>query len=84
MAQDRMAAPRASKEHSAFDLRMSRPLRVPNVVKIDTPTESIWLARIERFEQYRGIVDWATQSKAAGKLLALPKDLQNHTLDPFR
>jgi cobaltochelatase CobN len=60
------------------------PCDVPNVVKIDTPAECIWLAKIERFEQYREIVDWATQSKAAGRLLPLPGGLERHTLDPFR
>ena len=60
------------------------PCDVPNVVKIDTPAETWWLARIERFDQYCEIVDWAAQSKAAGRLLPLPKELQGHTLDPFR
>jgi hypothetical protein len=53
-------------------------------VRIDTLVESVWLARIERLDRYREIVDWATQSKAAGRLLPLPKELQGHTLDPFR
>jgi hypothetical protein len=60
------------------------PCDVPNVVKIDTPEETVWLGKIERFDQYREIVDWATQSKAAGRLLPLPKDLHQHRLDPFR
>ena len=60
------------------------PCDVPNVVKIDTPEHSIWLANIDRFEQYRDLVDWATQSKAAGRLLPVPENLVSHRLDPFR
>ena len=60
------------------------PCDVPNVVKIDAPQETIWLGKIERFDQYRDIVEWAAQSKAAGRLLPLPKGLEAHTFDPFR
>jgi hypothetical protein len=60
------------------------PCDIPNVVKIDTAEETVWLGKLEQFDQYREIVDWATQSKAAGRLLPLPKDLGKHTLDPFR
>jgi hypothetical protein len=51
------------------------PCDVPNVVKIDLREETIWLGKIERFDQYREILDWATWSRAAGRLLPLPKDL---------
>jgi hypothetical protein len=57
---------------------------VANVVKIDTGDETMCLGQIERFDQYREIVDWATQSKAVGRLLTLPKDLHRHLLDTFR
>jgi len=60
------------------------PCDVPNVVKIDTPGESIWLGKIDCFDHYREIVDWAEQSKAAGRLLPLPKNMEMHTFDPFR
>ena len=60
------------------------PCDVPNVVKIDAPRESIWLGKIDRFEQYRDIVDWAEQSKAGVRLLPLPKCLERHTFNPFR
>jgi len=60
------------------------PCDVPNVLKIDAPLDSIRLGNIEPFDQYRDIADWAAQSKAAGRLLPLPKDLERHTFDPFR
>jgi len=60
------------------------PCDVPNVVLIATPTENIWLGNIDRFEYYREIVEWATESKAAGRMLLLSKDLLRHRLDPFR
>ena len=59
------------------------PCDLPNVVRIDSPKERIWLGRIEHFDQYREIVEWAAQSKAAGRLLPLPQDLLAHTFDPF-
>ena len=60
------------------------PCDVPNVVLIATAGENIWLGNIDRFEYYREIVDWATRSKAAGRMLPLSRDLMNHRLDPFR
>jgi (2Fe-2S) ferredoxin len=60
------------------------PCDVPNVVTISTAEGTIWLGNIDQFEQYRDIVDWASQSKAAGRPLPLPKYLHNHRLDPFR
>jgi hypothetical protein len=84
VVENRVAAQRTSKEYSAFICGCLGPCDVPNVVKIDTGEESVWLGKIERFDQYRGIVDWASQSKAGGRLLPLPKDLDAHRLDPFR
>jgi hypothetical protein len=60
------------------------PCDVPNVLKIDLGDRTIWLGKIERFDQYRDIVDWASQSKTAGRLLPLPEDLAGHAFDPFR
>lgn len=60
------------------------PCDIPNVVKIDTGEETIWLGQIDSFDQYRAIIDWASQSKSAGGLLPLPKHLAKHTFDPFR
>ncbi|HUA63547.1 MAG TPA: (2Fe-2S) ferredoxin domain-containing protein [Verrucomicrobiae bacterium] len=60
------------------------PCDVPNVVRIDTPEERIWLGNIERTEQYQELVDWATRSKAAGRCLPLPRAFDEHTLDPFK
>jgi FrmR/RcnR family transcriptional regulator, repressor of frmRAB operon len=46
-------------------------------------------SRIDRhsqglFEQYRALVDWASRSREAGELLALPSEFRQHTLNPFR
>jgi (2Fe-2S) ferredoxin len=60
------------------------PCDVPNVVLISTADENIWLGNIDRFEQYREIVDWAARSKAAGRMLPVSKELLKHRLDPFR
>ncbi len=60
------------------------PCDLPNVVRIDTPEERIWLGNVERDEQYRELLDWAARSKTAGRCLPLPQGLRGHTLDPFR
>jgi hypothetical protein len=60
------------------------PCDVPNVVRIDTPEERIWLGNIDRAEQYQELLDWATRSKAAGRCLPLPKTFEALTLDPFK
>ena len=60
------------------------PCDLPNVIRIDYPAARIWLGRIEYFDQYREVVEWAAQSKTADRLLPLPKDLLTHTFDPFR
>ena len=60
------------------------PRDVPNVVRIDTPEERIWLGNIERTEQYQKLVDWATRSKAAGRCLPLLRAFDEHTRDPFK
>ena len=60
------------------------PCDVPNVVLIATAKENVWLGNIDRFEHYREIVEWASESKAAGRMLPLSKDLLKHRLDPFR
>jgi len=59
------------------------PCDLPNVVRIDYPDDRIWLGRIEHFDQYREIVEWAALSKAGGRLLPLPEDLLSHTFEPF-
>jgi len=48
------------------------------------PRENVWLGNIDRFEYYREIVGSASESKAAGRMLPLSKDLLRHRLDPFR
>jgi hypothetical protein len=39
---------------------------------------------VDRFEDYREIVEWAARSKAAGRMLPLSTQLLQHRLDPFR
>jgi hypothetical protein len=53
-------------------------------VLISTAEQNIWLGNIDNFEYYREIVEWAAESKAAGRMLPLSKDLLKHRLDPFR
>ena len=60
------------------------PCDVPNVVLIAMAEENIWLGNIDRFDYYREIVEWAAESKTAGRMLPLSKELLRHRLDPFR
>jgi cobaltochelatase CobN len=60
------------------------PCDLPNVVTISNGNGTQWFGEIKEFEQYRDLVDWATQSRDAGELLPLPKEFQQHTLYPFR
>jgi cobaltochelatase CobN len=60
------------------------PCDLPNVVTISNENGTQWFGEITEFEQYRDLVDWAARSRDAGELLPLPKELQRHTLHPFR
>lgn len=60
------------------------PCDVPNVVAINSETGSIWLGGITHFNQYRGLLEWAVRSTDAGRLLDLPRELEEHRLQPWR
>jgi cobaltochelatase CobN len=79
-----VAQPGPPQEHQLTISGCLGPCDVPNVVLISTAEATIWLGNIDRFEYYREIVEWATCSKAAGRMLPLSKDLLRHRLDPFR
>jgi cobaltochelatase CobN len=59
------------------------PCDLPNVVSVSSPTKSVWLGNVNRFEQYEAIVNWASESKAAGTLLPLPAEFEPFRFDPF-
>jgi hypothetical protein len=60
------------------------PCDVPNVVVITSAKETRWLAGLNQKRHYQLLVDWAEQSKQAGRLLSLPKEFDAHTLAPYR
>ena len=59
------------------------PCDLPNVISVASPTENVWLGNINRFEQYVALVEWASESKAAGRLLPLPIEFETLRFDPF-
>jgi hypothetical protein len=59
------------------------PCDQSNVVTIITPTRSIWLGGIERQEQYRELLDWASACDRAGEIQPLPEMLQKLTFKRF-
>ena len=59
------------------------PCDVTNVVRISGPATEMWLGRIDRFELYSIIIDWAAESKERGALLPLPPDFARFRFNPF-
>ncbi len=59
------------------------PCDLPNVVSVSTSAGSVWLGNVNRFEQYEALVNWASESKAAGTLLPLPAAFETLRFDPF-
>jgi hypothetical protein len=60
------------------------PCDVPNVVVVNSEEGSQWLGHITDFEQYRSLLEWAVRSVGAGRLLELPREFQNHLIEPWR
>ena len=60
------------------------PCDVPNVVVVNSPDGSVWLASITEFNQYRSLVEWAVRCNEAGRLLELPREFKEHVIDPWR
>ncbi len=60
------------------------PCDVPNVVRISDAGNDTWLGKVERFEQYEALVDWAAESMVAGSCLPLPEDFDVIRFTPFR
>ena len=59
------------------------PCDVPNVVVVTTSSGTEWLGNIERFEQYRSLVEWSVRCRDAGEMLALPREFRGCRISPF-
>lgn len=59
------------------------PCDVPNVVVITTSSGTEWLGNIDKFDQYRSLVEWAVRCRDAGEMLALPREFQECRISPF-
>jgi hypothetical protein len=59
------------------------PCDVPNVVMITSSRGTLWLAGLNTQRHYCLLADWAEQSRDAGRLLPLPKELQGQLLAPY-
>jgi cobaltochelatase CobN len=60
------------------------PCDISNVVSISCSGSQIWLGNLRDLWQYNALLEWASSSKTAGKLLALPAELELLRFDPFR
>jgi predicted metal-binding protein len=60
------------------------PCDVPNVVVIASETSSQWFGNIAGRDMYRDILDWASASVTANRLLDPPKSFAGHSIEPFR
>src|ERR1035437_7186188 len=59
------------------------PCDVPNVVVITSGTKTDWYGNITGREMYRDILEWASSSVAAGRLLEAPQSFAGHVINPF-
>jgi hypothetical protein len=53
-------------------------------VAINSESGSQWLGNITHFNQYRSLVEWAARSVDAGRLLDLPREFNDHLLEPWK
>ena len=60
------------------------PCDVPNVVMITGAEGVQWLGQINEQRQYEMLADWAEQSKAAGRMIPLPREFDLHLLTAFQ
>jgi hypothetical protein len=60
------------------------PCDLPNVVSISSKKETVWLGTLCRFHDYAVLVEWASASGRAGRLLPLPEELTEFRFSPFR
>jgi (2Fe-2S) ferredoxin len=60
------------------------PCDVPNVVVIASETSARWYGNVAGQETYRDILDWASASVIANRLLEMPKSFAGHAIEPFR
>jgi hypothetical protein len=51
---------------------------------VNSEAGSQWLGRITHFDQYRSLIEWAVRSVEAGHLLELPREFEEHLLEPWR
>ena len=59
------------------------PCDLTNVVRISSASHDIWLGRVDRFQIYSELVEWASRSRAAGVLLPLPAACDELRFTPF-
>ena len=60
------------------------PCDLPNVVSISSQDETVWLGTLSKLEDYAVLLEWASASARAGRLLPLPEDLTEFRFSPFR
>jgi hypothetical protein len=59
------------------------PCDVPNVVVVTSSSGAEWVGNIDRFEEYRSLVEWAARCKDAGEMQELPKEFRARRINPF-
>lgn len=60
------------------------PCDLSNVISISSSDGSVWLGNVRHAWQYQALLEWASNSKAAGILLPLPSGFDELRFDPFR
>ena len=59
------------------------PCDLPNVVVVTSSSGTESLGNIDRFEQYRSLLEWAVRCRDAGEMLALPREFHTCRTSPF-
>ena len=60
------------------------PCDLVNVVRISGDGEDIWLGNFRTMDDYLNLVNWAEESKAAGRPVPLSPRLNEGRFHPFR
>lgn len=60
------------------------PCDIANVASISSAGRTEWMGSLHDFADYEALLEWATRSRDASRVLPLPGRLQALRFDPFR
>jgi hypothetical protein len=60
------------------------PCDLPNVARVSSAEQSLWLGCLRESASYGDLLEWASASKEVGRPLPLSSELSELRFDPFR